>query len=304
MRCAIAFVGALAGFLALGCAETEAAGPSFFDKFFTGGSDAIPPGASILARPTPSLRSLNRAYSPVRAYSPWSQASDPFAPALPSSVRTVCVRMCDGYYWPVSEVADQSQIAQDAAACASSCRSEARLFTLPRGSEDIAAMTDLRGRVYGQLDNAFAYRKSLKNGCGCQAAPWSGETQARHASYAAAEALRKSRLAGLTSPPPALETLLAEIENEPSRPGRLVQTAIEPDPHHHIASPGVENEAASLATETRVALTSATIATEVFPNAEPASPRVAPKVRTRRAQARMSARASAAKPAGRGLFAW
>lgn len=308
MRCAVAFVGILAGFCALSGAETEAAGPSLFDKVFSGRSDASPLEASILARPTPSLRNLNRAYSPVRAYSPWLQANEPTASAALSNVRTVCVRMCDGYYWPVSEVADQTQVAQDAAACASSCRSEARLFTLPRGSEDIAAMTDLRGRAYGQLENAFAYRKSLKSGCGCQASPWSGETQARHASYAAAEALRKSRLAGLTSPPPALETLLAEIENEPSRPGRLVETAIEPEPHGIAMAPAIEPVA--MQTETRVALTSATMSpppvASAFPNDEQAVPPVMAKTRARRAQGPLRAqrRVAAPKPAGRGLFAW
>ena len=49
--------------------------------------------------------------------------------------RTVCVRLCDGYYWPVSFQTKRSQFQKDARACESSCTGEARLFHYPSFGE-------------------------------------------------------------------------------------------------------------------------------------------------------------------------
>jgi len=42
--------------------------------------------------------------------------------------RTMCVRLCDGYYFPISSSAPQRQLATDARLCESRCSSPARLF--------------------------------------------------------------------------------------------------------------------------------------------------------------------------------
>ena len=77
------------------------------------------------------------------------------------SYRTVCVRMCDGFYWPVSFSAPRSRLYRDASVCSSSCGSEAKLFHFPSNGGQIDDAVDLTGRVYSRLPNAFKYRKSL-----------------------------------------------------------------------------------------------------------------------------------------------
>lgn len=101
----------------------------------------------------------------------------------PSLFKTICVRLCDGYFWPVSERAHEQKFKHDAAICKSQCAIDARLFFLPFGSRDIASAKDLRGRNYKTLTNAFAYKQALKPMCTCKPAPWSSAAAARHASY-------------------------------------------------------------------------------------------------------------------------
>ena len=99
------------------------------------------------------------------------------------SYRTVCVRMCDGYYWPVSHGVSRSRFGRDAQACQSSCGNEARLFYAP-GNGSTEDMVDLSGRAYSQIPNAFKYRKALSPSCACKPAPWSQSELARHQRYA------------------------------------------------------------------------------------------------------------------------
>src|SRR5262245_19121453 len=61
---------------------------------------------------------------------------------------------------------------------------ESKLFYLPRGSDDVAGMTDLSGRSYGRLPTAFAYRQSRDKACTCRPEPWTEAAVARHLSYA------------------------------------------------------------------------------------------------------------------------
>lgn len=199
MRRLPAVVGLLAGSLAVAGAATGAAAEPWRTPL--PGADTASADHAPRFTPAPSLRSLNRSGGSARSYSPWLSANAPAGANEPTNrVRTMCVRLCDGYYWPMSVDVDRWHVSRDASACASSCRSEARLFILPRSSADIGAMTDLTGRVYAGLDTAFHYRKALKPGCGCQPAPWSGAAQMRHARYAEAEAVAEARRRAGTSP--------------------------------------------------------------------------------------------------------
>lgn len=104
--------------------------------------------------------------------------------------RTVCVRPCDGYYFPISSSASRRQFRKDAKACSSRCGG-GKLYYLPKNSDNVAGMVDLTGRRYDQLEAAFAYRKKLIDGCACRAMPWSAAERARHNRYAYAEMIRK-----------------------------------------------------------------------------------------------------------------
>ncbi len=168
-----------------------AAGPpahaqSFFQKLF--GSDPAPAPAQRLG-PPPSLRSFGRT-SPYGGFGygfmPFSWTPSP--QASPTTYRTVCVRLCDGFYFPISGATTRGRFYRDAKVCQESCGSEARLFYLPRGSDDVEHMTDLSGRGYGHLPQAFLYRKELVAGCACKPEPWSEAELARHETYAMIEA--------------------------------------------------------------------------------------------------------------------
>jgi hypothetical protein len=137
--------------------------------------------------PLPPLESSGR-FRPYRSESDdaYSAARDELERSLSraGNYRTLCVRTCDGYYWPISNSAPRSKFRKDAETCETSCDMEARLFYLPRTSEDIAAMRDLSGRVYGRLPTAFAYRQSQSSGCTCKPEPWTeaGATRRRASS--------------------------------------------------------------------------------------------------------------------------
>ena len=45
----------------------------------------------------------------------------------PSGHRTVCVRMCDGYFWPISFATTDDNFEQDQSVCENSCSSPAKL---------------------------------------------------------------------------------------------------------------------------------------------------------------------------------
>jgi len=82
--------------------------------------------------------------------------------------RTLCVRLCDGYYFPISFSTRASGFGRDAARCTASCGRQARLFYHANPGGSVETMTDLAGRRYSALPAAFKYRATLVSGCGCQ----------------------------------------------------------------------------------------------------------------------------------------
>lgn len=99
--------------------------------------------------------------------------------------RTFCVRLCDGYYFPISYRTSRSKMYRESKICEASCDCETRLYYLPSSSSDIAHMTDLSGQSYKTLDTAFQYRSQWDEGCSCRPAPWSVAEMSRHLEYAA-----------------------------------------------------------------------------------------------------------------------
>lgn len=106
--------------------------------------------------------------------------------------KTMCVRLCDGYYFPISHGVSRSRFNADAEACQSRCSADARLFFLPANATDISAARDRMGRTYENLKSAFLYRKSAPSQCTCRPDPWSEAERARHASYRIEEEQRQA----------------------------------------------------------------------------------------------------------------
>jgi hypothetical protein len=99
--------------------------------------------------------------------------------------RTVCVRMCDGFFVPMSYATTKSNFQQDQNKCRASCGDDARLFFHRNPGGAMEEAIDLNGRVYGRLPNAFKFRKTLVDGCSCRPPPWSEAELTRHRGYAA-----------------------------------------------------------------------------------------------------------------------
>jgi hypothetical protein len=110
-----------------------------------------------------------------------------------ATYRTLCVRLCDGYYFPISFATPVERLAADARACESRCGAEARLFIHANPGGDVAEMTDFAGEPYTKLPNAFLYRTEYIPSCKCQPHPWEAEARQRHRGYALTAAAKKLR---------------------------------------------------------------------------------------------------------------
>ena len=101
--------------------------------------------------------------------------------------RTLCVRTCDGYYFPISNATTRSGFYKDAKICKASCGEDAKLYFVDKNDTDNTDMVDVTGRPYARLQTAFLYRKRQIEGCKCKPDPWSQSELDRHRSYAVAE---------------------------------------------------------------------------------------------------------------------
>jgi Protein of unknown function (DUF2865) len=82
---------------------------------------------------------------------------------------TVCVRACDGYYFPISYSTVQSRFADDARTCQRECpATAAELYTYRNPGEDIGQAVSLSGQAYTALPTAFQYRKEYTPTCSCR----------------------------------------------------------------------------------------------------------------------------------------
>lgn len=86
-----------------------------------------------------------------------------------SSYRTICVRTCDGYFFPVSYSTSQARFRDDEQACQRMCpASEVQLFTYRNPGEDVAQSVSITGQSYSSLPNAFRYRQQFDAACSCR----------------------------------------------------------------------------------------------------------------------------------------
>ena len=116
-------------------AANEAGPSSFFDKLFGGGSILSPGGDG--------------------------------APA--GTFHTVCVRTCDGYYFPISYSTVPGRFADDERSCQRLCpATEVALYSFRNPGEDMEQAVSVSGQPYTALPNAFHYRKELTPSCSCR----------------------------------------------------------------------------------------------------------------------------------------
>jgi hypothetical protein len=103
---------------------------------------------------------------------PAASLPPPSADLAPPSgtYRTVCVRTCDGAYFPISFATVPGRFADDEKACKAQCpATEATLFMYRNPGEDMNQAVSLNGQNYTALPNAFHYRTEFNPTCACKA---------------------------------------------------------------------------------------------------------------------------------------
>jgi hypothetical protein len=82
--------------------------------------------------------------------------------------RTLCVRTCDGYYFPISFTTVQSRFARDEQQCRSMCPgTDVALYVHRNPGQESEAMVSLAGEPYMALPTAFRYRREYDSTCRC-----------------------------------------------------------------------------------------------------------------------------------------
>ena len=86
--------------------------------------------------------------------------------------RSVCVRLCDGFFYPISFSTYASNLAQEAERCQSSCAAPAELYVYRNPGQEIEQAISLNGSAYVDLPVALKFRKAYVNGCSCKQAEY------------------------------------------------------------------------------------------------------------------------------------
>src|SRR5450631_2320612 len=84
--------------------------------------------------------------------------------------RTVCVRTCDGAYFPISFATIPGRFPDDEKTCKALCpATEASLYAYRNPGEDINQAVSIGGQPYSASPNAFRFRQEFNPSCACKA---------------------------------------------------------------------------------------------------------------------------------------
>ncbi|MEO1204841.1 MAG: DUF2865 domain-containing protein [Pseudomonadota bacterium] len=96
-----------------------------------------------------------------------------------ATYRTMCVRLCDGYYFPVSFSTLPNHFQRDADVCQSQCAAPSQLYYYQNPGSSIDQMVAVGdSKPYTQLGTAFKYRKEYVQGCSCKQAEYIPQSEA------------------------------------------------------------------------------------------------------------------------------
>jgi hypothetical protein len=85
--------------------------------------------------------------------------------------RTVCVRSCDGFYFPISFATVPARFPDDERTCKALCpAADATLYSYRNPGEDMNSAVSINGQPYSSSANAFRYRQEFNPSCSCKAA--------------------------------------------------------------------------------------------------------------------------------------
>ena len=98
-----------------------------------------------------------------------SPDADPLQLPLSGAFRTVCVRTCDGFFFPISYATTQAKFAEDEQACKRLCPATAtELYYHRNPGEDMEQAVSTLGAPYMSLPAAFKYRQAVDPACSCR----------------------------------------------------------------------------------------------------------------------------------------
>jgi hypothetical protein len=84
--------------------------------------------------------------------------------------RTVCVRTCDGGYFPISFATSPARFPDDEKTCKALCpATEANLYAYRNPGEDMNQAVTISGQAYTSSPNAFRFRQEFNPSCSCRA---------------------------------------------------------------------------------------------------------------------------------------
>ncbi|MDN2581261.1 DUF2865 domain-containing protein [Aquibium sp. ELW1220] len=139
--------------------------PSFLDRLFGGGLEERRPDR-IVREPADENRERQRVV--IR-----NGSRIEIRPRFSGTFRTLCVRACDGYFFPVAYSTFADELDRDAAACQAQCPgTEVELYIHRTPGEEADQMVSLSGVPYTALPTAFRYRQTgfvRPESCGCGA---------------------------------------------------------------------------------------------------------------------------------------
>ncbi len=128
---------------------------------------AAPKRPAILARPAPKRAPAPQMANTAPREEPRRGRSKPRM-SVAGTLRTWCVRTCDGYYFPISFSTTQDRLDEDQAACQQACPAAEALVYYHRASgEAPEQMVSISGSAYAELPVAFSYRTALNPSCSC-----------------------------------------------------------------------------------------------------------------------------------------
>lgn len=163
------------------------------------------PSASAIAARAPQME------EPV-----WEDEA-PRRPPPASTFRTICVRLCDGFYFPISFQTTRRGLEADAVRCDAKCGG-AQLFFHANPGGNVASAISFTGLQYDLLPNAFRHLKARVPGCGCGPEPWTVSEQERHRRYEELEKAQAStpapdNAASAAAPPKRGDAQSARVAN-------------------------------------------------------------------------------------------
>ncbi len=82
--------------------------------------------------------------------------------------RSVCVRTCDGYMFPLANIEARDALPLHEQACATACPGAETVLYTVRAGQELDRAVSLDGRPYRSLASAYAYRARQVPSCSCR----------------------------------------------------------------------------------------------------------------------------------------